>query len=291
MPNSKTKTDQDSKKTSISSKLAKMAVAASEANEEFSLSMLTTELEKQRVYLKEDMSALIKSSLAPIQLSIESFQETVDAFGKRLTTVETTAGENFEALVKAEADIAALKTTNEALLDRLDDLENRSRRANLRIINVPEDSEIGKDMIKFTSDLLKDVMGDQVFEKPPELERAHRGLAPKPRDGLPPRPIIVCFHRFQEKERALRWARQHELQYGGKTLRFYPDLSTALSKKRAAFKNIKTMLYQKGIRFRFLYPARLRFTYEGETFTFESAPEAEAFYERRINATVAAAGE
>lgn len=38
------------------------------------------------------------SSLAPIQLSMESFKETVDAFGKRLTTVETMAGENFEAL-------------------------------------------------------------------------------------------------------------------------------------------------------------------------------------------------
>ncbi|KAL0173576.1 hypothetical protein M9458_029544 [Cirrhinus mrigala] len=267
-----------------------MATAASEANEEFSLSMLTTELEKQREHLKEDMSALIKSSLTPIQLSIESFQETVDAFGKRLVTVETTAAENFEALSKAEADIAALKATNEALLDRLDDLENRSRRANLRIINVPEDSEIGTDMVKFTSDLLKDVMGVQVFEKPPELERAHRALAPEPRDGQAPRPIIVCFHRYQEKERALRWARQHELQYQGKTLRFYPDLSVALSKKRATFKNIKTMLYQKGIRFRFLYPARLRFTHDGETFTFESAPEAEAFFERRINVT-AAAGE
>ncbi len=290
MPNSKTKIDQEPKKTSISSKLAEMAAAASEANEECSMSMLTMELEKQREYLKEDMSALIKSSLAPIQLSIESFQETVDAFGKRLSTVETTAGGNFEALAKAEADIAALKATNEALQDRLDDQENRSRRANLRIINVPEDSEIGTDMIKFTSDLLKDVMGDQVFEKPPELERAHRALAPKPRDGLPPRPIIVCFHRFQEKERALRWARQHELQYRGKTLRVYPDLSAALSKKRAAFKNIKTMLYQKGIRFRFLYPARLRFTHDGETFTFESPSEAETFFKRWINVT-AAAGE
>ncbi|KAL0169447.1 hypothetical protein M9458_034043 [Cirrhinus mrigala] len=217
-----------------------METAASEANEEFSLSMLTTELEKQREHLKEDMSVLIKSSLTPIQLSIESFQVTVDAFGKRLATVETTAVENFEALSKAEADIAALKATNEALLDRLDDLENRSRRANLRIINVPEDSEIGTDMVKFTSDLLKDVMGVQVFEKPPELETAHRALAPKPRDG-PPRPIIVCFHRYQEKEQALRWARQHELQYQGKTLRFYPDLSVALSKKRATFKNIATV--------------------------------------------------
>lgn len=93
LPHYKMKTaDQDPKRTSISSKLAKMATAASVANEEFSLNMLTTELEKQREHLKEDMSALIKASLAPIQLSIESFQETVDAFGKRLATVETMAG-------------------------------------------------------------------------------------------------------------------------------------------------------------------------------------------------------
>lgn len=62
MPSSKAKTDQDPKKTLISSKLAKMAMAASEANEEFSLSMLTSELEKQREYLKEDMRTLIKSN-------------------------------------------------------------------------------------------------------------------------------------------------------------------------------------------------------------------------------------
>lgn len=288
MPSSKTKTVQDSKKTSMSSKLAKMAMGDSET-EELSLNKLTSELEKQREYLKDDMSALIKSSLAPIQLSIELFKETVDTLGKRLTTVESTAGENFEALNRAEADIAALKASNETLLDRLDDLENRSRRANLRIINVPEDSESGTDMVKFTSELLKDVLGEQVFEKHPELERAHRALAPKPRDGQPPRPIIVCFHRYQEKERTLQWARKHELQYRGKIIRFYPDLSAALSRKRAAFKNVKTKLYQKGIRFRLLYPARLRLTYDGETLTFDSAPDAEAFFERRIN-TPATAG-
>lgn len=52
----------------------------------------------------------------------------------------------------------------------------------------------------------------------------------------------------------------------------------ALSKKHATFQNIKMMLYQKGIRFRFLYPAHSQFVYDGETFTFES--DNEAFFER-----------
>ncbi|RXN04052.1 putative transposase element L1Md-A101/L1Md-A102/L1Md-A2 [Labeo rohita] len=88
----------------------------------------------------------------------------------------------------------------------LDDLENRSRRANLRIINIPEGSEDGKDPIGFVSGLLKDSM-ENVFDSPPELERAHRALRPRLGPGQPPRPFIVCFHRYQEKERALQWAR------------------------------------------------------------------------------------
>ncbi|RXN22777.1 putative transposase element L1Md-A101/L1Md-A102/L1Md-A2 [Labeo rohita] len=139
-------------------------------------------------------------------------------------------------------------------------------------------------MDKLTLDLLRNVMGDQVFEKPPELERAHCELAPKPKDGQPPRPIIACFHRYQEKEQVLRWARQHELQYRGKTLRFYSEAWHS-PRNVLPFKNIKIMLYQKGIRFRFLYPARLQFTPDEE-----AAPKAKAFFDRRIN-VAAAAGE
>lgn len=173
--------------------------------------------------------------------------------------MENLAGENFGCLNMAEATIAKLQTENAALLDKVDDLENRSRRANLRIVNVPEGNENCQDPVKFVCEMLMQVMRNEVFEKPPELERAHRSLAPKPNHGNPPRSIIVCFHQFQEKERALWWARQHELRFQGKVLRTYLDLSAVLSKTCAAFKGIKQQaLYQKGIRFQMLHPAHLR---------------------------------
>ncbi len=121
-------------------------------------------------------------------------------------------------------------------MDRVDDLENRSRRANLRILNVPENSEKGQSTVKFVSEMLMEVMCQEVFEKPPELERAHRSLGPKPQEGRPPRPLVICFYRFQEKEKALRWARQNEARYKDSTLRIYPDISADLARKRAAFK-------------------------------------------------------
>lgn len=65
-------------------------------------------------------------------------------------------------------------------MDRLEDLENGSRRCNLRIHNLPEGSDDGQDPTNFISKLLKDVMGEGTFPSPTELERAHRTVEPKP---------------------------------------------------------------------------------------------------------------
>lgn len=77
---------------------------------------------------------MIKTSLAPIQASVENFHEMVDTLGRRVTAVETTADNNFDALFKAAKAITELQTLNAKLVDRIDDLENRSRRVNLRIV-------------------------------------------------------------------------------------------------------------------------------------------------------------
>lgn len=100
------KKDSEPKKPSLtlSSKVASMSTAAN-AND--FASMLATEMEKQREHLKEDMAGLIKTSLVPIQASIANFHEMVDALGRRVASVETTVGENFDALFRAEKAITA----------------------------------------------------------------------------------------------------------------------------------------------------------------------------------------
>ncbi|KAJ3611272.1 hypothetical protein NHX12_021288 [Muraenolepis orangiensis] len=148
-------------------------------------------------------------------------------------------------------------------------IENRSRRSNLRIVNIPEGSENGKDPVKFIAELLVECVGPDVFTEPPELERAHRSLATKPKDGKPARPFVVRFLRFQQKEAALRWSRNHEVKFQGSPLRFYPDLSSALARKRAEYNGVKQALYKKGVRFRLMHPARLVVTFEAQAFKFD----------------------
>ncbi|CAM4662324.1 unnamed protein product [Leuciscus chuanchicus] len=272
------------------SKLASMVTASSqdenqdsEGNMDDSLSMtqLIAELAKQREVLKEDMAALILNSVKPLQISVDALRETVNSFQSRLTSTETIAGENFERLVAAESTISSLKAQNTLLLDRLDDLENRSRRSNLRILNVPEGSEDGKDPTVFVSELLAEAMAE-VFTSPPPLDRAHRSLGLKPIAGKPARAFVLCFHRYSDRELAFRWARQHEVKFRGNTLRVYPDLSAALAKKRATFNPVKRDLYQQGIRFRLLYPARLKVMFKGDNLIFETPDEANDFYEKQI---------
>ena len=250
--------------------------------EAVSVSQLVAELSKQRSSLKEDISALIQESIAPLQSSVNALTETVTGFQARLSATEVLAGDNFSAIFTADRKIKRLEEQNATLLERVDDLENRSRRANLRILNVPEDSEKGQYTVKFVSDLLMEAMGEEVFENPPELERVHRSPGQRPREGQPPRPFVVCFHRFQVKEKALRWARTHDVEFNGSKLRIYPDMSAGLVKKRAAFKNVKQLLYEKKIRFSLLHPAHLRVQFEDETLFFHSPEAAKVFYDRRV---------
>ena len=243
---------------------------------------LVEELSKQRASLKEDISTLIQESLGPLHTSVNALKETVDGFQQRLTATESLAGENFDKIFETEAAIKTLRTQNATLMDRVEDLENRSRRANLRIVNVPEDSEGAEDTVKFVSGMLMEVTGNALFESAPALERAHR-IGKKPeKSGVPPRPFVVCFHRFQEKERMLQWARQHTATYRNATLRIYPDYSVNLSRRRAEFNDVKQALYQKGIKFQLLYPAVLRVTHDGNTFKFNTPEEAKAFYDQRV---------
>ncbi|CAM4296333.1 unnamed protein product [Leuciscus chuanchicus] len=170
----------------------------------------------------------------------------------------------------------SLKAQNTLLLERLDDLENRLRRSNLRILNVPEGSKDGKE-------LLAEAMAE-VFTSPPPLDRAHRSLGLKPIAGRPASAFVLCFHRYSDRELAFRWARQHEVKFKGNTLRVYPDLSAALAKKRATFNPVKQDLYQQGIRFRLLYPARLKVMFKGDTcnLIFETPDEANDIYEKQV---------
>ncbi|KAJ8375250.1 hypothetical protein SKAU_G00058300 [Synaphobranchus kaupii] len=190
---------------------------------------------------------------------------------ERISSVEDTVNSEkgkTEALVKQVA----------LLTNKLDELENRSRRSNLRLVNLPEKVE-KNDAIAFLEKWLPEALGPATFPTPPIIERAHRlpGRAQSNRTP-PPRVLIMKFLNFQDTVRVMRTARaKGKVLYREQEVMFFPDLSAELHRQRRRFDGVKQQLRSLNIRYGIVYPAKLRLTIDGRPHEFESPADAEKF--------------
>ncbi|KAJ7986766.1 hypothetical protein DPEC_G00331790 [Dallia pectoralis] len=191
-------------------------------------------------------------SLTPLSLSssIDALRATVEAQGGRLKDVESGLSEYFDRLVRLEDTVSHLVKDNSKLRDKLDDLEFRSRRNNVRILNVPEKMALDN-ALAFVSSLLLEVLGPSgVLSSAPKLGRAHRlGRLPDDPTNARPRPLICCLHDFQDRERILRRRDKAQLFFRGGKIFIFPDMISSVSEKRATFLGVKRQLYDRKVRF------------------------------------------
>lgn len=237
------------------------------------------------------MEALAKS-VSAIQASINSFHEesrssiaslqsTLNTFGQRITDVEDGLNEFDKRLTEVEQCQANMAAENATLKEKIMYLENYTRRQNIRIVGIPENTE-GPQPTEFISNLLFELFR-QDFSKPPKVDRAHRNVAQKPAGNERPRPFIAKLHHFQVKEKILRLAREKEtLNYNGKRIHIFPDFSAEVNKRRAAFSECKQKLHAAHVRFGLRYPATLHFSHGQTPFKFTNPAEALAYITNNI---------
>lgn len=253
---------------------------------------LPEDLEKLRSALLSDMTQVVHSllttelagALSPVNATLEQVKSYYEAHDERLREVEDGLNDYSDRLVNVETAMDALRRENVSLKEKLDDLENRSRRSNVRVVGIPEKME-GSDPIKFITDFFEEVLGKDFFTSPLVISRAHRvgpnssNVKETSAKQTRSRVFLVLFHYFQDKHRIIQFSRQRrELFFRGHRVFFHEDFSADLAKKRAAFKEVKSRLFGKGVRFGLLYPARLRVTHEGKTYLFDTPNDANEFY-------------
>lgn len=230
--------------------------------------------------LKTSLLAELKKSFGQVNDKLDGLQETVNSHGERLDSLEGDTESLSQRMAKVEDCCKTLQADNTKLRAKLADLEGRSRRSNVRLIGIAESSE-GPQPSKFFSQLLQDVFGRDIFPSPPELDRAHRSLAPKPGPDGRPRPVIICFHRHQHKELVIRETRRRgTLTYQNNPFRIYEDYSPEVVSQRKKYTPVMADLYKLGLRPSLLYPARLRIVNkDGTRIAFSSVADAEKFVE------------
>nr|XP_014347658.1 PREDICTED: uncharacterized protein LOC106704657 [Latimeria chalumnae] len=159
--------------------------------------------------------------------------------------------------------------------DKIQDLENRSRRNNIRVLGIPEGIEgngVSGPALLLT--VLRDCLPLESADAI-EVERAHRTLGPRPPPDQRPRPIIARFLRFQDRERILRLAREAgELRWRGRSIMIFPDMSRELAVQRKLFMPERHCCMALGLRYALQYPATLRVTIAGKQQRFDDPEEA-----------------
>lgn len=119
--------------------------------------------------LKTYVSTSLENSLAPIKTCIETIRAALDSHSQKITTMDNTLTTHSDELAGLTTRMAQLEKANAALASKAEDHKNRSRRKNLRLVNRPEGAE-GGSPVDFVSQLLYNVIGDEIFPKPPELD-------------------------------------------------------------------------------------------------------------------------
>lgn len=242
--------------------------------------------------LKTDLFGKIESVVGSLRTEISSVREeltsttcamraTLDSHANRLVEIENTAVFCGDSVRDLHTTVNTLTSEVSSLKAKCEELESRSRRNNIRVVGLKEGAE-GPQSASWLAKWLQDTL-DLSFE--PAIDRAHRALRPKPRNGEAPRPVILRLLYQRDRAVLLRKARErgNSLQYDGRRVHIFPDLTAAQFKKREEFTAVKRLLRENPAvkDYGFFYPGHLRITLlNGEQHRFDDPAAAERFIQQ-----------
>lgn len=198
----------------------------------------------------------------------------LDKIRSRLTTVETRVSEVEDVSHVHDGRITELREQVQALQRRADDAEDRQRRNNIRVVGLPEGAE-GDKTTTFAELFFKQLLSLQDLPPTYVIERAHRVPTGNRPPGAFPRPFLVRFLNYRDRDMILTQARkQQDLRYENAKIMLFPDFSAATQYKRRSFNEVRRRLREKEIRYSMLYPSKLRIQYKGTVKFFENPEDA-----------------
>ena len=144
--------------------------------------------------------------------------------------------------------------------DRIDEMENRSRRNNIVIFNLPEGKEnTQRDTTALVKELVKSAQIDVDIEAC--TSRIHRTPTHRSnKENQRPRPIHVGFNNFRDKERVKKQLIHHLSTDKEKDRKIFigEDLSKRIQERRKAQMSTFKALREKGLKPFFLFPDILK---------------------------------
>ncbi len=149
--------------------------------------------------IRSEISSLRSELLSELRSAVSTLQTTLSSQAQKIGDIETALTDSDGRLTAVEKLCNTLQAENTDLKLKLDDLENRSRRQNVRVIGIPEGLE-GQNPVTFMSSMFTELFGEGAFERPPEIDRAHRVGQKSQRNAFPRHMLVrLHLHRYQTK--------------------------------------------------------------------------------------------
>uniref|UniRef100_A0A5F8GKH7 L1 transposable element RRM domain-containing protein n=1 Tax=Monodelphis domestica TaxID=13616 RepID=A0A5F8GKH7_MONDO len=165
------------------------------------------------------------------------------------------------------------------LIHKTDDLENRSRRDNLRIIGLPEDHDKRKRLDIILEEIIQENCPEILEqERKVEIERIHRSPPVFNPQLTTPRNVIAKLKNNQMKEKILQAAKKRPFRY---TVKLTQDLVASTLKDRKAWNTIFQKVRELGLQPRIKYPSKLTIFLQGKVWSFNTTEEFQAFINKR----------
>ncbi len=115
---------------------------------------------------------------------MSTLQTTLSSQSQKIGDIETALTDTDGRLTAVEKLCNTLQAENTDLKLKLDDLENRSRRQNVRVIGIPEGLE-GQNPVTFMSSMFTVLYGEGAFERPPRNRSSPPCRAKIPTQRIP----------------------------------------------------------------------------------------------------------
>ncbi|OCT55404.1 hypothetical protein XELAEV_18002434mg [Xenopus laevis] len=120
--------DSDTNNTSLSQKPASLRSALSD-----DYSLIAAEVAR---LINPVIESSIAKAIDKIQIKISNISEKLSTHDKRFGEIEDVVSQLQDDMIDSSSKLDSLEKQNQELKMKLDDLENRSRRNNLRFINI-----------------------------------------------------------------------------------------------------------------------------------------------------------
>lgn len=227
--------------------------------------------------VSQNFCDMMEVKLFKLSETLDRFSATLESHSKLITEAEQRVSSVEDTLSVLQEKVTKIEKKNKELEASLDEMENRSRRDNIRILNLKEVTE-GNQPLQFLESWLPAALcldGGPGITSRIKIDRAHRGLGPR---GSRPRPVIIKLHNPRDKLKILTALRKKPaLEHNGQRIYIQQDISAAVRERRRAFNRVCQALISKGIRFNMRYPATLVVYHNESDHKFETKGAAEDF--------------